>query len=208
ADGQDASRCRQGLCSRLHHSRLHSGGCSLLRTAVPATKLSAPARPHEVGASDVRACPACGAATQHRFCFLSNGCDIWQCESCGLGRADTVAFDPATYYTKDYFSGGHVDGYADYLAAEPVLQREFARSVEVIRKYRAGGKLLELGCAYGFFLQEAKRYFDVAGIELAADAAEHCRRAGLNVLQGAVDETSLGRIGRVDVIVLLDVIEH
>jgi SAM-dependent methyltransferase len=30
----------------------------------------------------------------------------------------------------------------------------------------------------------------------------------LNVLRGAVDEASLGRIGRVDVIALLDVIEH
>ena len=44
--------------------------------------------------------------------------------------------------------------------------------------------------------------------ELAADAAEHCRRAGLNVLQGIADEASLKRLGHVDVIVLFDVIEH
>src|SRR5216684_2455696 len=155
-----------------------------------------------------RACPACGRVTDHVLRFKVNGCDILACRGCGLGRTETSGFDPAAYYTEDYFSGGRADGYFDYLGAEPVLRREFARSVEFIRGYRRGGRLLELGCAYGFFLLEAARHFDVAGIELAAEAAEHARRAGLNVLQGVADETSLRRIGHVDVIVLFDVIEH
>ena len=155
-----------------------------------------------------RACPACGHMVDHRLRFRANSCDILQCSSCGLGRTETSGFDPAVYYTADYFSGRHADGYADYLGAEPVLRREFARSVDFIRRYRRGGKLLELGCAYGFFLMEAARHFEVAGIELAADAAAHGRRTGLTVLQGAADEAKLRQIGPVDVIVLFDVIEH
>jgi SAM-dependent methyltransferase len=155
-----------------------------------------------------RPCPACGRATSHAFRFRINDCDIRQCRECGLGRTEMSAFDPAAYYTEDYFSGRRSDGYSDYLGAEPVLRREFARSVDFIRRYRAGGKLLELGCAYGFFLMEAARYFDVAGIELAAQAADHGRRARLNVLQGVADAANLQRIGHVDVIVLFDVIEH
>jgi SAM-dependent methyltransferase len=155
-----------------------------------------------------RPCPACGRATDHRLRFRSNGCDILQCDNCGLGRTETSGFDPTAYYTGHYFSGGHADGYSDYLGAEPVLRREFTNSVDFIRNYHPNGRLLELGCAYGFFLQEAKRHFEVAGIELAADAAEHCRRAGLNVLQGVADEASLRQLGHVDVIVLFDVIEH
>jgi SAM-dependent methyltransferase len=155
-----------------------------------------------------RACPACGRTTDHQLRFRINRCDILQCSNCGLGRAETAGFDPATYYTGDYFSGRHADGYADYLGAEPVLRREFARSVDFIRRFRSGGKLLELGCAYGFFLKEAARHFEVAGIELAADAVEHGRRAGLTVLQGTADEAKLRQIGPVDVIVLFDVIEH
>jgi SAM-dependent methyltransferase len=156
----------------------------------------------------VRLCPACDRTTEHVLRFKRNGCDILQCRDCGLGRTETSGFDPAAYYTRDYFSGGHSDGYVDYLGAEPVLRREFARSADFIRRYRNGGKLLELGCAYGFFLQEAARHFDVAGIELAAEAAEHARRAGLNVLSGMADAENLQRIGHVDVIVLFDVIEH
>jgi len=80
--------------------------------------------------------------------------------------------------------------------------------VKFIPKFRASGRLLDVGCAYGFFLHEAKRFFDVSGIELAKDAAEHCRRSGLNVFTGQADETLLGRLATTDVIVLLDVIEH
>ena len=154
------------------------------------------------------ACPACGQATAHRGLYTKNGCDILQCEACGLGRAETSGFDPAAYYTDDYFTGQHADGYADYRGAEPVLRREFARMVAFIRGLRPGGKLLELGCAYGFFLQEAKPYYEVAGVELAEEAAAHCRRAGLDVMVGIADARTFFHFGIVDVIVLLDVIEH
>jgi 2-polyprenyl-3-methyl-5-hydroxy-6-metoxy-1,4-benzoquinol methylase len=154
-------------------------------------------------------CPACSRTTAHRFLYAKNGCEILQCRDCDLGRAETpTGFDPSRYYTGDYFEGGHFDGYPDYAGTEQVLRREFARTVEFIRKYRPRGRLLDVGCAYGFFLQEAKPYFDVSGIELAEDAAAHARRSGLNVLTGVADEASLARLGAMDVIVLLDVIEH
>jgi SAM-dependent methyltransferase len=153
-------------------------------------------------------CPTCGEATPQRFLYAKNGCDILRCARCGLGRTETTGFDPSAYYTGDYFTGQHADGYADYLGAEPVLRREFAHTVEFIRAFRDGGRLLELGCAYGFFLQEAKRHFAVTGIELAADAAAHARRHGLDVVTGIADEATLAPLGPMDVIVLLDVIEH
>ena len=163
-----------------------------------------PSRPPDTS----RLCPACSRATEHVLRFQKNGSDILQCPACGLGRAETSNFDPTTYYTSDYFSGGHADGYSDYRGAEAVLRREFAGTVDFIRGFRPSGKLLEVGCAYGFFLQEASRHFEVAGIELAHDAAAHCRGQRLHVLQGMADEQHLEQIGPVDVIVLLDVIEH
>ena len=146
--------------------------------------------------------------TRHKLCFVVNGCKIWQCQACGLGSAETSSFDPNSYYTADYFSGKHSDGYSDYCGAEPVLRREFAKSVAFVRRFRSEGRLLDLGCAYGFFLKEARAHFDVAGIELAEDAAESCRQAGLNVMSGMADEANMARIGEVDVITMFDVIEH
>ena len=153
-------------------------------------------------------CPACAHATEHRVLYSKNGCDILQCAACGLGRAQAAGFDPQHYYTADYFSGAHADGYADYRGAEPVLRREFAHTVDFIRRHKGGGRLLDVGCAYGFLLQEARRYFDVAGIEIADDAAAHARQEGLHVLTGIVDEATFAQLGMMDVIVLLDVIEH
>lgn len=146
--------------------------------------------------------------TVQRFLYDRNGCAIFACRTCGLGHAETVNFDPASYYTEDYFSGGHADGYADYRGAEPVLRREFARTVDFIRRFRPNGRLLDIGCAYGFFLQEAASFFNVSGLEVAEEAAAHARRSGLHVVTGMADEATLSQFGRMDVITLLDVIEH
>lgn len=153
-------------------------------------------------------CPACAQETVQRELYRKNGCTIMQCGVCGLGRAETAGFDPSAYYTGGYFSGEHADGYGDYRGAEAVLRREFARTVEFLRGFCPGGRLLELGCAYGFFLDQAKPHFEVHGIELAAEAAAACRSRGLDVVTGIADEVTLARLGRFDAIVLLDVIEH
>ncbi|HLH96787.1 MAG TPA: class I SAM-dependent methyltransferase [Xanthobacteraceae bacterium] len=156
----------------------------------------------------VRDCLACGLPRPHLYLYEKCGCAIWKCASCGLGGADAASFDPAAFYTGDYFTGACSDGYADYPGAESVLRREFARTASFIAKQRAAGRLLDVGCAYGYFLQEARKYFEVAGIELAEEAAEHCRRAGLNVLSGTADKANMERLGTFDIITLLDVIEH
>jgi SAM-dependent methyltransferase len=163
-----------------------------------------------VSSDDMRpiACPACGRLTHHRFLYVKNDCGIVRCEECGLGRALTKGFDLNSYYTGDYFSGKHADGYADYRGAERTLRREFAETVRFIRTLHPSGRLLDVGCAYGFFLQEAKPFFDLSGIEIAQDAAEHCRRSGLNVLTGQAEGGILRELGTFDIITLLDVIEH
>jgi SAM-dependent methyltransferase len=154
------------------------------------------------------ACPACACLSLHRKLYSKNSCDILQCARCGLGRAECGSFDVHTYYTEDYFSGERRDGYADYRGSEPVLRREFARTVKFIRRFHSGGRLLEIGCAYGFFLEEAARFYDVAGIEIADAAVAFCRSRGLSVISGVAEESSLTQFGMLDIIVLLDVIEH
>ena len=174
-----------------------------------ASALDEETRPRTTPASETMfACPACGIRTAHRFLYAKNRCDIFQCATCGLGRARAPAFDPASYYTQGYFCGDHADGYADYRGAEPVLRREFARTVDFIRRHRRSGKLVEVGCAYGFFLQEAKRHFTVSGVELAEDAAAYCRQQGLAVETGTAESVVRAGGGPFDAIVLLDVIEH
>jgi 2-polyprenyl-3-methyl-5-hydroxy-6-metoxy-1,4-benzoquinol methylase len=158
--------------------------------------------------ASTKACSACGSDAASRYRFTVNGCPIRQCPACGLGHAEPGGFEPTSYYTADYFNGSHGDGYADYRGAEPVLRKEFARTVAFIRKIVPGGRLLDIGCAYGFFLQEAKPFYDVSGIELAEEAAAYSRTNGLGVHAGVADEAAMAHVGPLDVITLFDVIEH
>lgn len=153
-------------------------------------------------------CRACGMARRHAVLYTKNHCAILRCRQCGLGRTQTSNFYPETYYTGEYFNGGRIDGYPDYLGSEHVLRSEFARTIHFIRKFTPRGRLLEIGCAFGFFLNEAQRYYDVAGIEVCQEAAAYARSRDLKVQCEPVTDQSLTHMGRSDVVVMLDVIEH
>lgn len=155
-------------------------------------------------------CPACDCVRDHARVFRVNACDILRCSHCGLGRAVTTEFDPESYYTESYFNGSHDDGYADYRGSEAILRREFRKVVDELAEHLPpGGHILEVGCAYGFLLLEARDRYKVSGIEIAEDAVRSCREAGLaDVHQGVVSQELLDKIGPVDAIVMLDVIEH
>jgi len=118
-------------------------------------------------------------------------------------------FSAAAIYTEAYFQGGRADGYADYVGSEDVVRREFRTSVQDLRRTGCtNGKLLELGCAYGFFLAEAKTYFDVHGIEVSESAAGFCRQRGFDVEQGTLTAEYVANHAPFDAVVMLDVIEH
>ena len=142
--------------------------------------------------------------------YVKSGCRIYRCERCGVGRADPGGFDPNQYYTADYFEGGRDDGYADYAASQDVLRQEFAAIARRLKPYvPPRGTVLEIGCAYGFFLQEARRIWSVYGIEISAEAVAHCHATGLpTVEQGEASDLAQRDLPALDAVVMLDVIEH
>jgi 2-polyprenyl-3-methyl-5-hydroxy-6-metoxy-1,4-benzoquinol methylase len=155
-------------------------------------------------------CPACGSPETPEPIYRKAGYQILRCVTCGLGStALDDRFDPVSLYSADYFQGNQADGYADYVGSESVLRREFRNVVRsLIHHGRTRGRLFEIGCAYGFFLLEARKHFEVHGIEVAADAAEHCRSQGLDVATGIETDECMARRGPFDIVVMLDVIEH
>lgn len=153
-------------------------------------------------------CAACGSAQAHPL-FSVKGFDILSCDGCGLARTELPPdFDPAAIYTASYFDGGQHDGYADYQGSEATLRVEFAHTLDVLARQGArAGSLLELGCAYGYFLEEARQRFAVSGVEVSEHAREACRARGLRVERELTPELVRER-GPFDVAVLLDVVEH
>jgi SAM-dependent methyltransferase len=136
-----------------------------------------------------------------------NGFAVVKCE-CGLARTVLPPdFDPASIYTEDYYQGGHRDGYADYAASGPELRHEFRRVVDALRTHVPGGKLIEIGCALGFLVEEAAPFFETCGVEISDHARELCLERGLDVVREATLEFLASR-GPFDAAVMLDVLEH
>ena len=149
-----------------------------------------------------RPCELCGCDVPPRPLYPSR--QIVKCPDCGLVFWDDEA-DPAEIYDADYFAGVE---YRDYLADRRILEKNFKRRIRLLRRLAPGGRLLEIGSAYGFFLALARRYWDAAGVEIAPGPARYAREAlGLDVV--AADLLDLpDRTGQYDVICMWDTLEH
>jgi 2-polyprenyl-3-methyl-5-hydroxy-6-metoxy-1,4-benzoquinol methylase len=155
-------------------------------------------------------CPACGEQNRQALYCIKWNYPIVRCQRCGLGSTEVrPEFDPAEIYSKDYFDGHRIDGYADYAGSELVLRKEFRSALRKLKSVgRHSGRLLELGCAFGFFLEEARANYEVFGVEVCEEAVLSCRSRGLAVARGLVSEGLLAGQRPFDVVVMLDVIEH
>ncbi|MBC7490225.1 MAG: class I SAM-dependent methyltransferase [Glaciimonas sp.] len=155
-------------------------------------------------------CQICNSIREHSVVYVVQGYAICKCDECGVGRVDVENFDPVLYYDDGYFTGKYEHSYIDYIGSKETLSREFSKTVNILRSIGPSqGSLLEVGCAYGLFLQEAKSHYEVYGVELVEDAASYCHSNGLtNVKHGVLVKDDLEKIGELDVAVMLDVIEH
>src|SRR5262245_32767670 len=100
------------------------------------------------------ACRACGS-TSTVVKYVVNALPLCRCATCGSLTTDTVMDTAAAedFYSSDYFRGGD---YSDYRGSEVFLKDNFGRFADRLRSLSTGGRLLEVGCAYGFFLDIAQ----------------------------------------------------
>src|SRR6266516_1579564 len=74
-----------------------------------------------------------------------------QCERCTfVTYRETAAIDFSSLYDAAFFHGS---SYPDYTGQEASIRRSMRRHLRQMRSFGPlGGSLLEIGCAYGFFL--------------------------------------------------------
>jgi len=117
-------------------------------------------------------------------------------------------FVPSDLYDQAYFGGGRPDGYADYASSERVVKVEFRRHLNRLKPHlKHGDRLLELGSAYGYFLDVASRNYEVRGVDVSTHAASVCRVRGHSVFCGPLEEAGF-EPGSFQGAVLLDCLEH
>jgi len=110
--------------------------------------------------------------------FTKNDFKVWRCSRCGFMYADIPAEDDFVqqFYTDDFFRGGHNKfGYSDYVGSKESLLRSFRKKIRRIEKWIAGGKVLDVGCASGYFLECLGKDWDPYGCEPSRSMAEIAR---------------------------------
>ena len=133
---------------------------------------------------------------------------LLKCFSCGFLTADIKLSteDAARLYGIDYFHGQE---YSDYTRDKVILQRNFSRRIDVLKKYIKDSHvgLLEIGCAYGFFLDLVKDEFrSVVGIDISFGAVEYAQSVlDVNAISGNFLDMEMKPY---DVCCMWDTIEH
>jgi len=153
-------------------------------------------------ASEIEPCAACGEK-RRRDSFLS---DLARCSACGHVVAANMpsAEDLQQLYSNTYFIGGE---YFDYIADRAAAEANARRHLRVLGQFSRNGRMLEIGCGYGFFINLARARWDVEGVDIAAHAIRYASgRMGLNARCG--DFLELNFAGAYDVLCLWDTIEH
>jgi SAM-dependent methyltransferase len=122
------------------------------------------------------------------------------CPTCNcLYAANPVTEDSlqALYGSKDFFAAGkpgedNID-YFDFIGGEKFLRKTARGRIERIKRFKSGGKLLEVASAAGFFLIEAKEAgFDTRGVEISVPMANYASaRWGVPVTGASIERIDL-----------------
>jgi len=156
-------------------------------------------------------CYLCGSKTG--IFIRKLGFTIYQCPACGLGRTDlkkNYSDFLTTFYTEGYFTGDpRFSAYTDYRYDKPYITKNMRKVLTEIQKHSTHSSLLDVGCAYGYFIDLARvAGFDAYGFDASPYAVRQARKlVGNRVSQGTV-QTVAYREKSFDIITLLDVFEH
>lgn len=154
----------------------------------------------------------------HKTLYKIANNQIVRCRKCGLIFVNPRPKEEEILkiYENDYFQRKSYDphsedfyGYVDYLADSKNVVKTFARVYKHIRIYKDQGKLLDIGCALGFFLDLARKNgWEPSGIEPSTYACSYAReKFNLPVMQNTLFDADLPE-GAFDLATMFDVIEH
>ena len=156
-------------------------------------------------------CPICGYERNVSSRFLKNGYNIYRCDDCNLlfVHPQPSPDELLRIYDDSYFKRGN-----KYLTMSETESRSRnldndKQKIGIIKKYKQGGVLLDVGCARGEFLYLARQEgFDVAGVEISTSCTDYVKnKLGIDVYSGDLLSAQLPS-STYDVVTLWDVIEH
>lgn len=157
------------------------------------------------------ACPYCGSAAEYRLTVgdlnrrvTRDAFDYHRCGSCDLMFLRNVPENLGTHYPQDYY---YIPRTLQELAQGAAPERY---KLDLVRRFRQHGRLIEIGPATGSFALLAKQAgFEVEAIEMDARCCTFLRTVvGVPAIESTDELASLQSCRSADVIALWHVVEH
>jgi 2-polyprenyl-3-methyl-5-hydroxy-6-metoxy-1,4-benzoquinol methylase len=150
-------------------------------------------------------CAVCVDSIADHYCRKEEA-DYYICRQCGLiFQHPLPTRSSMVEWADDAYASG---AYRDYVEARPMKIRHFQDRLADLGARIKPGRLLDVGCSCGYFMEVAKsRGFDVQGVEftpgaIAAASADMRPR----IFQGVLE--TMPENGLFDVVSAFDLIEH
>lgn len=157
-------------------------------------------------------CPVCGEAPCDAE-FEKEGFTFVRCRACGLVYVNPCLKDELV--TQVYKHQSYSDIMRSLMEPSAAYRRERfgVERVQILNRFvratnRPGRRLVDVGCATGFFLEAAAADgWDACGVESNPYQADFARKRGLNVRNETIEESSFEE-GSFDAVTMFEVIEH
>jgi 2-polyprenyl-3-methyl-5-hydroxy-6-metoxy-1,4-benzoquinol methylase len=135
--------------------------------------------------------------------------NVLKCNKCKImfQKSDSIINNIADIYGIDYFQG---KVYNNYFNEELERKRRFEKKIELIRTYiPKNGRVLDVGCAAGFFLKVMEKSgYETYGLDVSSAACEYA----MNYCNSNIFNGNIFKAGFMDnffnMITLWDVLEH
>ena len=158
-------------------------------------------------------CLLCGSEQFQKFPTAPPG--VVQCSRCGLVYANPRLKKEAIadFYSKEYFESHSSEtmGYDNYVSDKELVEKTFEKRLERLERQwtRGRGKVLDVGCATGFFLSIAQRKgWEPDGVEISGYCCEYAlREFGMRFKRGFFKDLG-GLEPGFKLITMWDYIEH
>ena len=155
-------------------------------------------------------CPICSSKKYREFWALP-GYKLARCSDCSMVWDPFPQDNLLSQYSENYFINNNPKGgYANYFEGMRINSKTFAmRLLRIRKKLKNTGLLLDLGCALGDCLIEAKKlgWTNPIGLDTSDYACKQCKKRGLKVFNGTLTTVKLPPAS-VDLVTSQDVIEH
>ncbi len=144
-------------------------------------------------------CAICNSKVYSNYIELTGETGVVKCGYCGTLR--TMPYPQLSYSENEKYC-------EDYIKNESRFRGMARDIVSIIQRHKKTGRVLDIGCAVGLVVEEARKAgFEAEGLELNEKAVEIALSKKLNVKKSDIKDAHYAK-NTFDVIILNHVLEH